>query len=99
MELRQITESEAIQIISSEPEYFPFRSINENGKKVVSEWVFKNAKREQNIAAWLDDAEDTANNSIAGEAIIIEMKSYNTISGHTETLIIPADCFDWMINE
>ena len=79
-------------------EYLPYRVINSQGVALVTQWVNDHAAKPQNIEAWLTDAEDTANSAM-GESVIIEMRRYVTLSQTTETLRIPADCFDWMLNE
>lgn len=99
MELKILTEEEAVKIIESGADRLPYRLLNVDGVRLISRWVRQTAKTEQRISAWFNEAEGVAYNSLLGETIILEMRSFDTVSGHTETLIIPPNCFDWVIGE
>ena len=69
------------------------KSINDVGYLFIEEWVTENSiygKPDQRaMEAWCQDAE-------AGrleDDPIIEMCQFNTVSGHTETLMIPIEYF------
>lgn len=94
---RTISPEEAKRLIEEEADYLPYKVINEKGKKEISEWLSLVAKNEQNIDAWLTEAEDSANNSSPGESIIIEMRGSETFSGNPETLRLDDECFDYQV--
>ena len=94
---RTISPEEAKRLIEEEADYLPYKVINEKGKKEISEWLSLVAKNEQNVDAWLTEAENSANNAIPGELIIIEMKGSQTFSGNPETLRLDDECFDYQV--
>ena len=94
----QITEAQAREImIDGNAAFALFRVINESGKKIVNDWTMRVG--DYTHTAWLEEATCTANNAVPGEAIIIEMRGMDTLSGVPETLIIDDTCFDWMVSE
>lgn len=97
---RMLTDAEAASIITDESaEFLPIRIINESGKTAVREWLITVAKTENNDEAWFTDAEQAANNTAPGETIIIEMRSFDTNTGRTETLRLNDSDFEWTISE
>lgn len=98
--IRALTAAQALVIIADESaEFLPFRIINESGKTAVREWLIAVAKTENNDQAWFADAEQAANNAAPGETIIIEMRSFDTNTGRTETLRLDDSDFEWTISE
>ena len=69
------------------------KSINDAGYLFIEKWVTENSiygKPDQRaMEVWCQDAE----NGRFEDSAIIEMCQFNTVSGHTETLMIPIEYF------
>jgi hypothetical protein len=71
------------------------KTINAFGIELLDAWLKKTAKSEQDALNWLTVAEEAASNAPAGEsAVVIEMRQWETQSGHTEVLYLPQNAFD-----
>lgn len=103
--MRKITESEARKILKEDDaDYLPFAILNAMGKVTVKDWVRINSKDENKVygwyyGSWFLDVENAMQNASDGESIIIEMSGRLSMSGNPETLTIPKDCFDWILND
>ena len=98
--MRHITEADALSIAQGEEvDHFPARYINDAGRAAVSEWVTANARGTQNMPAWYADAECAANDALPGEAIIIEIRAMNSLTGNPITLTLDPGHFDWMAQD
>jgi len=69
------------------------KSLNHAGYLFIEKWVTETSvygkPNQRAMEAWCQDAE----NGRFEDDPIIEMSQFNTLSGHTETLIIPNEFF------
>lgn len=103
MTVRTITESEARAILANdEAEMLPYQAVNEEGLREIHAFLAENHKlggdhfTADMLRAWAADAEfQLGEGNDAG----IEIKSCDSVSGHTETYTLSAASVDWQICE
>lgn len=100
---RTITESEARVILSNdEAEMLPYQAVNEEGLREIKSFLAKNHKlggdhfTPDMLRAWAADAEFQLGE---GNDASIEIKSFDSVSGHTETYTLSAAGVEWQICE
>lgn len=103
MTSRIITESEALAILTNEEaENLPFERVNEAGLKEIHAFLAERHKLggdhfDRNmLLAWAEDAEYQLG---MGNPATIELKSWDSISGHTECFTVSEDGISWEIDE
>jgi hypothetical protein len=71
---------------------------NEITFRKLENWIDRvaYAPERHDLSAWMREAEQTANDSLPGESIILEMRGIATESRNPETLIMYCDDFEWL---
>lgn len=63
-----------------------YRLICQDTVYFLDEWLHDNCKGEYNLEAWVDEANNALNNLSESESVaVLEMKSWETTSGHCLT--------------
>jgi hypothetical protein len=103
MTFRTITESEARAIMADEnAENLPFQFINELGLAEIHQFLALRHKLHVDhfdraaLSSWAAEAEFQLGE---GNPACIEIKSLDTVSGHTETFDISDAGVEWAIND
>ena len=103
MTYRTLSDAEARAILANdEAENLPFQTINAAGLAEIHAFLAAHHKlggdhfTADMIAAWAADAERQLGE---GNPASIEIKSWDTISGHTETYTVSDAGIEWVIND
>jgi hypothetical protein len=102
MAFRTITESEARAILANEEaDMLPFQFVNEAGLLEIAEFLADHHKlggdhfTPDMIRAWAADAEFQLGD---GNSASIEIRSFDSVSGTTETFTVSPAGVEWGIN-
>lgn len=102
MAFRTITESEARAILTNEDaDMLPFQFVNEAGLAEIHAFLAANHKlggehfNRALLRAWAADAEFQLGE---GNSPSIEIRSFDSVSGHTETFTVSPSGIEWGIN-
>jgi len=85
----------AIHLLFLEHETMSYKQVNSKGWEYIKEWILLTQNDDQEYSfdsraaeAWCSEAEESMGN---GNPPIVEMQASATLSGRTETFIVPKD--------
>ena len=63
-----------------------YKTISADTVFLLNEWLHDNCKRDYNLEAWVNAADDALNNMSDNEShAVLELKAYETTTGHCLT--------------
>lgn len=96
---RHLTPDQARALMLEDADHVPYRILSSAGRAALVAFVAEHSKapNAQNMGAWFGEAETSANNTIPGHTVSIEMGRHATRTGVPEVLRFDPDHFDWVI--
>jgi hypothetical protein len=99
MSYKTITADEAKAIMADDSaDNLPFQILTVAGANKVAEWAYAHYKRGIiNMEPFYAEAEQSANDATPGEAVTIEIRGFDSITGRPEVLHLEDSDFEWQV--